>query len=294
MRRVQILGLEKAKPSDTAFAVFDNLSELKRYASAISKRSGGPEVLDYREEFLGGISAKAALEQVALPHDELAAKTSKVMESLRDLVAEATERVRHFHYFGRPSVPRALANLPKASVRYREENTITAPLTVVVDTTSLETITRKELETIGVYICAAVAILSISRPVALYSMTVSKYLTVDCKEAQGFAVRLPSSPVDLPRVAWMLSSDKFCRGISYTVAANICDSPDARHVGHILWPASDSRYFTRPGYLDWLNTTFGSEVLYFGPRVSWNVGCTNMIKDPDKWVRDTVERYSTE
>jgi hypothetical protein len=294
MRRVQILGLEKAKPADTAFAVFDSLAELKRYAGSVSKRPGGPEVFNKRDPFLGGVSINAALDEVTQPHHDLAAKTSKVMNSLQDLVATATERTRDFHYFGRPSVPRALANLPKASVRYREENTATAPLTVVVDTTSSASTTKSQLETIGVYTCAAVAVLSITRPVALYAMTIGKYLAGEDKPAQGFAVRLPSSPIDLPRVAWMLSSNKFCRGICFTIARNITDSSEARHVGFIHWPGKDSNYFLKPGYVDWLRITFGSEVLYFGPKVSSNADFVDITKNPDKWVRDTVERYSTE
>lgn len=292
MRRVQILGIPRVKPSKTAFVVFDSLSDLKRYAGAVKQREFGSNVLAHYEKFLGGVSVNQALEEVTRPHAELAAKTSQVMNGLNDLIAKANERVRDFHYFGRPSVPRALANLPKASVRYREENTTTAPLTVVVDTMSSGVTTKEQLETIGVYTCAAVSILSIMRPVTLYAMTIGAYLPSFGKDVQGFAVRLPSSPVDVPRLAWILSSDKFCRGICYTIGRNIPESSQAYHVGDILWPGDDGKYFLKEGYVDWLTNTFGSEVLYFGPKVSYNSDFADIINNPDKWVRDTVERYS--
>lgn len=292
MRRVQICGLQNTKPSETSFVVFDGLTDLKRYAGEIGKRTNGKEVLAFGDKFLGGTSINNALEQITQPHGDLAKTTAEVMDSLRDLVAEATEKVRDFHYFGRPSVPRALANLPKASVRYREDNTTTSPLTVVVDTTSSAATTRRELETIGVYTCAAVAILSIMRPVALYAMTIGAHEPKDGKDVQGFAVRLPSAPMDLPRVAWLLSSNRFCRGICYTIGRNILDSSSALHVGTIRWPDGDTEYFLRPGYVDWLRTTFGSEVLHFGPKVSVNPDFADIVSNPDKWVRDTVERFS--
>ncbi len=292
MRRVQIFGLRQVKPSDTTFVVFDSLSELKRYAGTIGNRSGGPTVLEYEEKFLGGVSINDALEQITQPHDDLAGKTLEVTDSLRDLVAQATERVRDFHYFGRPNVPRALANLPKASVRYREDNTTTSPLTVVVDTTSSALTSEEVLEKIGVYTCAAVSVLSIMRPVALYAMTIGAHKPSTGKEVQGFAVRLPSSPMDLPRVAWMLSSDKFCRGICYTIGRNITEGSEAYPVNNIKWPSGDGKYFLREDYVDWLRTTFGSEVLYFGPKVSSNPDFADIRRNPDKWVRDTVERYS--
>lgn len=271
----------------TRVRIYRDLSELvKDCRGAIRDNPTSPNFVR-RDVFFGNKSFGECLDDALRPHNELANQVKRVQKLFSDLTISAYKSRRKYSVVGRPVVPRAIAGHPLSMARRETVPDTTAPLSIVVDLGSSEAIGAKELDSLGVYTCAAVKLLSERRPVNLYLATFmqpdfTKY------DAVGAVVPINTRPLDIPRVAYLMSSDGFTRGVGHNVCRYLAEVPNSVN---IYWPYREGMYATKDYTRQFMDKNFGEGTLYLGPKFIKDPNLKAFRKDPEKWVRSLVDRY---
>lgn len=207
--------------------------------------------------------------------DELLAKVSSYMPAAkaRGYVMDVAGAV--------PIVPTYLSGNPINMRRRIKTESEYAPLAIFYDGTDGAAISSENRFKKGLIVLALVRALAGLRPVELYIGG-----SLDDRGANGcfFAVRIETSPLDLARAAWALTSDECCRGLGY---AMLYHQFNPRGGYSYLMP----RFTCRADYM----TKIVRQAM---PHVSdvLAIPCSSnddpMIADPESWLKRTFNELA--
>lgn len=184
---------------------------------------------------------------------------------------------------GCPNVGAYLAGSPMAMRRRQRMMDEAGPLAIIVDTVCSAGVSHPQLEIRGAAILALVRLLSLSRPVALY---------VGCSMAGGDSrtqvahayAQIDTSPLDLARSAFVLSSPAFCRGLLYGYGGFLTGASSP----YVQWPYSGDGEPMRKHAHKILGRAIDGEEFLFVPGAHLN---HKNITQPDVWLADMLKEY---
>jgi len=205
-------------------------------------------------------------------------QSDKMLALLEDKFDFPTSRYKVFDDVagGVPNVPAMLACQPMDMRQRRRTADAAAPLTICIDLTSSGDIPADYLVTRGTAILALARILSSLRPVTIWlGAGLSSGRGVDGSTAW---FQLESSPLDLARAAFQVSSGGVSRGMLYRLLQSTFGCGGG-------WPLSNVDDWRRlaPKFLaQW----FDGEILFVPP-----VFQTDEFKKPEVWLERMVKQY---
>lgn len=182
-----------------------------------------------------------------------------------------------------PNVPAFIAGIPQNMRRRVRTSTATAPLAVYIDLTSSGGIDARDVRRRGVAILALVRLLANFRPVEAWATTGLGGYGGRTLKAAYCGVKLDTAPLDLARVAHVLTSTAVARGIGY----GLCNRQDgAKDFGD--WPYADVDKQRKHGAAIFRRVApVGSDVLFIPPVYLID----SSIKTPVAWIKDMLAKY---
>jgi hypothetical protein len=174
-----------------------------------------------------------------------------------------------------PNVPAFLAGHPQHMRRRHRVARDSAPLTLFLDLTSSAGINHKDVMQRGIVMLALTRLLVEHRPVTLWAG-----IAQDVGSGAGtVAWRIETTPIDLARAAYYISSPNMARRFGYGLNKVFNKSG-----GH--WPFRSCELQIKTGKQR-LEKVFGTEVLFVPP-----IYLTDpMIKDPVSWLKGVMSQY---
>lgn len=174
-----------------------------------------------------------------------------------------------------PNVGNALMGAPDDmyNISFSENESITSPIRVFVETTVSAALTHQELINRGVACLALVLAFSMVRPVELYTASFGE-IRRDSTE-HGAIVRIPTNPIDLNRAVFMLTAPGFCRQLMFTT---VYFQGNCLHRSSIPF-ATDCRDICK---------CEPNDILIKGGYLSDNL----MLNDPIAWVKQMIEKHN--
>lgn len=197
--------------------------------------------------------------------------------------------------FGRPSVGAYLARDPMPCRRSTTIKTTHAPLSIVVSVNSRADVKLRTMQQRGIAIAALVQSVALQRPVNLY---ISRFCSCDFSVDTNILVRFPTAPMDSRRLAYLLASQAFARGLFFALHRSGKDifaalgDDTAKNVSRsgMIGPAGGDKYSQARlcPFADDLQDYLRSDVLYI-PGAYPGIGDFDAMKaDPVSWINDTV------
>lgn len=113
-----------------------------------------------------------------------------------------------------PCIPSYLAGEPMHMRRNVPCETSKAPITIVIDLTSAGGISAQTLQKRATRIACLILYLSVFRAVSVYTITTC----MDTHDKGGYyipAVKIGTTPMDLPQLAWQVCNPFAARGVAY-------------------------------------------------------------------------------
>lgn len=181
-----------------------------------------------------------------------------------------------------PNVPAYLSNRPDCMFTFGMSENVSnrSPLTIYVESTVSGGTSHAQIVNRGVAVLAFVMAMQAIRPVALY--------TINClggaQGCYGSITKIETSPLDLPRAAYMLTSPGYARCLGFSGAQGIEGS---RSVG--AWPWNS--YPTDAAYEPAMRAMCAME-----PQDLFLCGMflldQKALTNPVAWVQDMVAKHS--
>lgn len=174
-----------------------------------------------------------------------------------------------------PNVPNAIIGAPDDmyNIAQSEDETLTSPLKIFVETTVSAGLEHSELINRGVAILAFTMAMNTIRPVELYT---ASFGNLSRGTEHGAIVRIPTNPLDLDRAVYMLAGVGFCRNLMFTTI-----SYQGKYTrSHGIPFARDAKDICRCEPTD---------ILFAGGHLS----DTLMLNDPITWVKQMIEKHNT-
>jgi len=195
--------------------------------------------------------------------------------------------------FGRPSVGAYLAGDPMPCRRVVTQKVDHAPLSIVVALNTLWSVKQETMEKRGTAIAALVQTVAAQRPVNLY---LSRFCEVSGVNS-CFLVKFPTTPIDTYRLAYLLSSQAFARGLFFTLHKSA--QPLFAQVGETVRDVSTSDFIGPAGtatysqnrncpFADDLKEFLRTDLLYIPGAYPGIADYDKLRADPVAWVNDTV------
>lgn len=177
-----------------------------------------------------------------------------------------------------PNVGNALMGVPQDmyNIEYIEEESVTSPIRVFVETTVSAALSVDELVNRGVACLALTLALSMVRPVELYAASFGVgYGRGDWDSPpNGAIVRIPTTPIDLDRAVYMLCNPGYARMLAFAAMRYQANWP--RHSG-IPFPRNCRD----------ICKCEPQDILIQGGHIE----DTLMLKDPIKWVKNMIAQH---
>lgn len=209
--------------------LFDSPGELAAYAVATCR---GGKHWDATADSWRGESSDDAARLTQQGDLSRVARSDALLERFERFAIE-TERKRWTDDVcgGFPNVPAYLAGHPLAMRRRIADRDGGAPLAIVLDLSSSASITAGAIERRGAAILALVRILTMRRPVELWAGCA---LDADRRtNASLIFTRIDTTPLDLARAAYVMTSAGFARSLVYNIG-------HAKHAFSGGWPYGDA------------------------------------------------------
>lgn len=273
--------------------VFASPNELMQF---VAKTDGGKAQASemetvstfYSQETMRDVE-KGAIEGNA----EYAKSSASLMSKIEAAHIPTTKRKRVSSPYGRVSVGAYLAGDPMPARRKVKADDLKAPITVVVSLNSMGEVESADLEKRGVAIAALVRRLVKERPVKLLLSRFSECDSVNT----CMLVEFPTTPIDVFRLSYLLSSQGFCRGAGFAYHRSAKDI--YAMAGKVTYDVSASRSIMFAGgraysqsrhcnYSRDLSAFLNCEVLYIPGSSGDNPDFKLMTRDPVAWINDTV------
>ena len=234
------------------------------------------------------------MERAAVEGSKAFADKAKALQKQIKGVSYATpKRVIKESPFGRPSVGAYLASDPMPCRRPVTEKVDHAPLSIVVALNTFWNVSQATMEKRGTAIAALVQTVAAHRPVNLY---LSRFCDVS-GENTNFLVKFPTTPIDSYRLAYLLSSQAFARGLFFALHRSAKDifamvGETARDVSTSSWigPAGAHNYSQKRNcpFSDDLRAFLKTDLLYIPGAYPGIEDFEAMKADAVKWVNDTA------
>lgn len=205
-------------------------------------------------------------------------ESDKMLAKLEDKFDFPTSRYRVFDDVagGVPNIPAVLACQPMNMRVRRRTADDAAPLTICIDLTSSANIPADYLVKRGTAILALARILAALRPVTIW---LGAGLS-DGRNADGSSAwfQLESSPLDLARAAFQITSGGVPRGMLYTYLHSAFGCGGG-------WPLHSVERWRKMAP-KFLSQWFEGEILFVPP-----VFDTDDFKKPDVWLEGMLKKY---
>lgn len=294
--RVTLNALENLPKSvlveyDNAGQMLADVKSLRSWALSVQRMNG------YDASFYGGVPSHALDTLVQQGDKGVADRSRSLLAKINAETPPRIERVRKPRPFGRAVTGAYLAGDPmpcRARVKVPSHH---APLTIVANVSSSAAAKASDLEKRGIAIAALVQKVAGLRPVRLVLTGVAHTVGTD---PVAWTCDFPTRPVDAYRLAWLLSSQGFARGMGFAVYRG-ADQLYARAGGKardgsysqgIRW-AGGQAYENGIGPRSFgadLGKHFRGEVFYIGAAGTEGNSYAMMLTDPVKWINSVVTK----
>lgn len=234
------------------------------------------------------------MEKSAVEGSKAFADKAKALEKAIDGVKFVTpKRVIRESPFGRPSIGAYLAGDPMPCRRPIVEKTDHAPLSIVVSVNTHWNVSQETMEKRGTAIAAMVQTVAAQRPVNLY---LSRFCYVSGVNS-CFLVKFPTAPIDRYRLAYLLSSQAFARGLFFSlhrsaksVFAQVGETVRDVSSSNAIGPAGDAGYSQDRNcpYADDLKDFLKTDLLYIPGAYPGIADFDKLKSNPVAWVNETV------
>lgn len=279
MRRIKSPASDIRKFA-TDIMIFDSMADLSGYASA--NYSGEHAQDNDRPEFYGGTYGKAC-ERTLRGDLSLVEESDRLMSKFEQLAYDTQRRSWTDDVVGAiPNVPAFVAGHPLNMRRRTAAASDVAPIVVYVDLFASCGFSHKQIAARGAAALALVRILSMRRPVELFAGC-----STEGREGTKLhispIVKIDSTPLDLARAAYALTSPEFLRRVMF----GMCHHMGAKK--HIFAP---EHYFGRAAFAPALGE---GELLLLPPMIgapsysdalAWN--------DPERWIAEKIRAAAPE
>ena len=185
-----------------------------------------------------------------------------------------------------PCVPNAISGQPNDMFTFvpNEDVTLTSPLRIYFETTVPQTISERELTNRGIAILCFALAMSRMRTVEVHALSISA--SGNAGHAYGVAVRLPTTPIDLARVAWVMTSQGYARNLGFSCVKHLQN--DGRSSGlSLAWCHAHNRDRELS-----IRDTFNLEetdVVIIRESEDQRLMCSN----PIQWVKNMLAKHHT-
>lgn len=175
-----------------------------------------------------------------------------------------------------PNIPAFLAGHPQHMRRRQRVARDTAPLTIYMDLTSSAALSAVTVQKRGIVLLALVRMLVEHRPVSLMVGTSKGRYGV----SGTIAWRIDTTPLDLARAAYHISSTTMARGFGYGV-------DDAIHETGGSWPFGSYDLHCKTAAARLQAVTDIGEVMYIPPIFV----ADEMVQRPVEWLKRVMAKY---
>ena len=185
-----------------------------------------------------------------------------------------------------PNIPAALAGQPQDmyNIQETENQNITTPLNIYIETLVSEGVSHEKLIARGVAVLAFCLAMNNIRPVELYTICIGKPQNSKHKSG-GIVCRVPSKPIDLERATFMLCDPAYYRQLAFIAMGDHVKSNNT----HIQWPWDNPP--TAPDHEPRMR-----ELLDMQPEDVFMPGGylfdQLMLDNPVQWVRNMIQKHS--
>lgn len=182
------------------------------------------------------------------------------------------------------NVPAALAGQPYDmwNIVNSEEQSITTPINVYVETLVSDGVSQDQLIQRGVCILAFVLAMNNIRPVELYTICIGK--PGDVNTSGGIVCRVPSKPLDLQRACFMLCDPAYYRRLAFAAMAEHCKSNNS----WVQWPwQNEPTTDTHEPMMRELLDMQPDDIFMPGGYLFDNL----MKTDPIQWVKNKIQEH---
>lgn len=234
------------------------------------------------------------MEKAAVEGSKAFAEKAKSLQKQIAGVHYATpKRVVRESPFGRPCVGAYLASDPMPCRRPVTEKTDHAPLSIVVALNTFWNVTQATMEKRGTAIAALVQTVAAHRPVNLY---LSRFCDVS-GENTNILVKFPTTPIDTYRLAYLLSSQAFARGLFFAlhrsakdIFAMVGETTRDVSASSFIGPAGEPRYSQQRNcpFSDDLRAFLNTDLLYIPGAYPGIEDYDKLRQDPVAWVNETA------
>lgn len=284
---------------DSVLVEFDNAGDMFRELDGNNSLRYIRNALDGRNAFYSNVKW-SSLETLVQQGDEALAKRSRaLLDKLKAASPATVKRIRTSKPFGRAVTGAYLSSDPMPCRSRVKVKSDTAPLTIAVNVASSAMTSSSDLEKRGIAIAALVQKLSLLRPVRLVLVGLAQ-----CSRSKpvAFACDFPTRPLDAYRLAWLLSSQGFARGMGFACYQSASDfyakaggqAKACHNEGFITW-AGGQAYSNNSG-----PNTFGAalakhwrgDVFYIPSAGSDGDNYRKMLNSPVEWINENVTALS--
>jgi hypothetical protein len=262
---------------------FDSPSEYSDYLSALEYKTSSYDGDDFY-----GMSFDKALRTLSTGDDALLPRAQSVINELTDqnIFSSGVPLMRAAVNGFVPLVPAVLQGHPEAFLtRYRDDaQSMNAPLSIYIETVVSAGVSAQQLANRGIATLGFVLAMQNIRPIELYVSTIGGN-----NGAYGAAVKISTTPLDLMRATWMMTSNAYYRCLGF---AAICEARnergDPKH-SYISWawygsPTSDI-------YISSMREALGmqsDDIFITGGHLIDKL----MLNDPVAWVKQMIEKHT--
>lgn len=234
------------------------------------------------------------MERAAVEGSKAFADKARALEKeIAGVVYATPKRIIKESPFGRPSVGAYLASDPMPCRRAVTEKVDHAPLSIVVSVNTLWNVSQATMEKRGTAIAAMVQTVAAQRPVNFY---LSRFCAVSGVNS-CFLVKFPTAPLDTYRLAYLLSSQAFARGLFFALvrSAQAVYQQVGEQVRNVstsvmIGPAGNASYSQERNcpYADDLKDFLRTDLLYIPGAYPGIADFDKLNANPVAWVNETV------
>ena len=274
--------------SKTDFTVFDGPEAYHSYISNCPARYGQSRSYN-RDEFYGD-DLETAKRSLANGHMKYLERAQALIDKMADanVFASHQPQLEAAMVGFVPNVPAALAGQPYDmwNITQSEEQAITTPINIYVETLVSGGVSQDELIARGVCVMAFVLAMNNIRPVELYTICIGK--PSYSNKSSGVVVRVPSKPLDIQRAGFMLCDPAYYRRLAFMA---ICEQAKVSYndAGMLCWPWDNAPTTST-------HEPMMRELLDMDPEDVFIPGGylfdELMRRDPVQWVKNKIKEHT--
>ena len=279
---------------DHTIAVFDNPGQFVKMLDDQNSIHKMNNEMKYEPSFYSGETWQDMKNKSVDGDKDTAQKAARLMAAIDAVSKPTLKRQRIASPYGRVSVGAYLASDPQPCRRKVAMPRDDAPLSIVVSLNSMAGVDASDLHKRGVAIAALARRIAAARPLSLYLSRFSACGGIN----SGMLVKFPTTPIDVYRLAYLLSSQGFARGAGF--AFHKLGGQLARQAGHTRAPDVSNCYdimfaggttYSQSRHCAYaldLGEFLNTELLYIPGSDPANKDFNKMVSNPVEWINETM------